>query len=372
MESRERLIKAYIGKKPDRVPIHIWSVYPIPPDQRHKRKSSFKPLFSYMKDKCDLIYRYDYDHGFMLSDCGGFSFYKDGKIVFQDKNGFIKEYIVKTLEGPLTFKRQFRNNQPAVSIKFWIDSEEDIQKFFSFPYNPIEINADEFFLWKHKLGDDGLVAADISSPAYYVHMLLGSEKMALWSIEKRSLLKKLFTVMTERVYDRIKQFLKAGIGPAYFFESEEYLVPPLQSPQDFEEFIVEYEKPLVDLIHSYGYFVRIHCHGKIESILEKFLDLGADALHPVEEPPLGDLTIEEFRQRIGNRISIEGNIQIGDIYTSYPLAIERKVRRIIEIAGSKGGLIIATTAGPLTFELPRKAFLNYKALIDAAHKYGIY
>jgi len=371
MKAKERLLKAYSGEKIDRVPIHIWGVWPVPAHQRHKRGPSFAPLAEYIKEKCDSVFRFEHDQGFLLSDIGGFSF-DNGKIIHEDDQGYTRECVINTPKGPLSYHRQYFHNKPASTKKYWIDSEEDIEKVFSFPYKKLPINAGEFFEWKDKLGEDGLAGVEVSCPAYYIHALLGSEKLALWSVTNRDLIKKLFAIMAERVYEYVKALLDSGLGPVFFFDSEEYITPPLHGPDDFQEFVVDIEKPVFDLIHSRGGLVRVHCHGNIASVLDKFLELRTDALHPVEEPPMGDVTLEEFRRKVGNTITIEGNIQISDIYKSTPERIEDKVKRIIRVAGKDGALILAPSASPLTYELPETALNNYKAFIDAGIKYGRY
>ena len=87
---------------------------------------------------------------------------------------------------------------------------------------------------------------------------------------------------------------------------------------------------------------------------------------------MGDITLEEFREKVGTSIAIEGGIQIGDIYSLTPDEIEQQVKRVIEMAGKDGALILAPSASPLTRELSGKAFINYKAFTNAAHKYGKY
>jgi Uroporphyrinogen decarboxylase (URO-D) len=371
MKSKERLLKAYAREKSDRVPIHIWGVWPLPAHQSHKRGPSFAPLVEQIKEKCDPVFRFEHDQGFLLSDVGGFSF-DNGKVIHENDEGYIRDCVIDTPKGPLSYHRQYFHNKPASTKKYWIDSEEDIEKVFSFPYKKIPINAGEFFEWENKLGEDGLAGVEVSCPAHYIHALLGSEKLALWSVTNRNLIKKLFAMMADSVYDYVERLLDAGLGPVFFFDSEEYITPPLHGPNDFQEFVVDLEKPIIELIHSRGCIARIHCHGNIGTLLDKFLDLGVDALHPVEEPPMGDVTLEEFREKVGDRIAIEGNIQISDIYTLTPDEIDQQVKHVIEVAGKDGGLVLAPSASPLSSILEEKVLNNYKAFIDAGLKYGQY
>jgi len=162
------------------------------------------------------------------------------------------------------------------------------------------------------------------------------------------------------------------VGPVIGLIGEELATPPLLSPKDFAEFVGQYDKRLIDLAHRYGCIVRIHCHGNLGAVLDTFLDMGVDALHPVETVPLGDITLEEFRRRVGNRIVVKGNIQVGDLYTRSKEKIVAMCRETIRVAGKDGALILAPTASPYLPVLTDRVFENYKAMIDTALTYGRY
>ena len=59
-------------------------------------------------------------------------------------------------------------------------------------------------------------------------------------------------------------------------------------PRDFREFVVEPEQELAAAIHQVGGLLHIHCLGPLTNVLEDFMTLGADCLHPLEAPPLGE------------------------------------------------------------------------------------
>ena len=51
------------------------------------------------------------------------------------------------------------------------------------------------------------------------------------------------------------------------------------------EVYAPYVAEMVDLIHSRGAMVRLHCHGKIGKVLDMIAETGADGLDPCEAPP---------------------------------------------------------------------------------------
>jgi len=72
------------------------------------------------------------------------------------------------------------------------------------------------------------------------------------------------------------------------------------SPVAFDALVAPFDGPLIDLIHRFGGKVIVHHHGNINAILERIADLGADAIQPIEEPPVGDCTMADAKRRIGS------------------------------------------------------------------------
>ena len=89
-------------------------------------------------------------------------------------------------------------------------------------------------------------------------------------------------------------------------------------PEDFREFVVEYDRRFIDLIHDAGGYAWIHCHGKVRDFIDRFARMGCDMLNPIEPPPMGDLSLREAFSLAGGRMALEGNIEIGDIMTASP------------------------------------------------------
>jgi hypothetical protein len=73
-------------------------------------------------------------------------------------------------------------------------------------------------------------------------------------------------------------------------DGQERVAPPLHGPLDFHDFNARYDKPIIDLIHEIGGRMHVHCHGSIKRVLNYFVDMQVDVLHPFEAPPMGDIT----------------------------------------------------------------------------------
>jgi len=146
---------------------------------------------------------------------------------------------------------------------------------------------------------------------------------------------------------------------------EEYLVPPLHGARDFDDFNVRYDRPITDAIHDAGGRIHIHSHGRIAAVVQGFVDLGADVLHPFEAPPLGDLPAKAAKDAVRGRICLEGNLQIGDMYDRDAEAIREQTTALIRDTFDDGrGLIVCPTASPFIRGRGDDCFPQYKAMID--------
>jgi hypothetical protein len=367
MTSRERLLTAIRRGKPDRIPIHIRGVRVWDEGWVKSRHPSYLPIIEAVRDHCDWVVGWGPSAGLFISAT---EVKVESETTDLDDRWALRRTTIHTPRGPLTSLYQIsRIGMPGLRRKFWVESEEDLERFLSLPYRPPEPDVSGFFELEGRIGDRGIVLVGFSDPIAYAHDLLGSELLAIWSVERRETVRMLVDLFAERLHNLISYLLESGVRGVYGFSGEEYASPPLLSPRDFHEFVTVPEKELFDLIHRYGSLVHVHCHGPMDAILEDFVEMGVDCLHPIEAPPLGDMPLREAKRRIGGRVCLEGNIQIGDLYVEETDRIREMVERAIEDAAEGGGFILCPTASPHTPELSPRTVANYLAMIEIGMKY---
>jgi methionine synthase II (cobalamin-independent) len=114
--------------------------------------------------------------------------------------------------------------------------------------------------------------------------------------------------------------------------------------------------------------IHVHCHGKVRTLLDSFVEMGVDSTDPVEPPPQGDVDIAEAKEAYDGRLVFRGNIEFLDMETKQPEEIEELVRRAIEDSGKKN-VMLQASAGP--HERPSDLLLsNVGRYIEAGLKYG--
>jgi len=120
---------------------------------------------------------------------------------------------------------------------------------------------------------------------------------------------------------------------------------PFLSNDLFRKTMKPFYKKLFDKIHSYGWFVRLHSDGKINDLIEEFIDCGLDVIELEQPQALG---IEEIGRRYRGRICFEAAI---DIQRTLPTSDEAVIREeamqlLNNWATPQGGFIAVVAHGP--------------------------
>lgn len=326
LSSRERLRRCFLHEELDRPGVFVRTGYP-------KDDSTYDPLRALVEEKTDLRLTWP------LTD-------------------LIADPEIHITEEPHSddFKRHIRR----------MNTPEDAEAYLSLPMPEIGGDLDSFFQLDRGLGDRGVTVAGVGmNPAGFVAELFGSETFAVMSISDRDVVHALCERRMQVLLAAVGYALDHGVGPFFAVMGEEYVAPPLHGPKDFADFNVRHDKPILDRVHEAGGRVHVHCHGPLKSVPSGFLDMGADVLHPIEPPPMGDATAAEAKALLRGRTCIEGNIQIADMYEQSPDAIRRQTQDLIDAAfDDHRGLVVCPTASPYIHGGGGRCFDQFNAMID--------
>ena len=104
---------------------------------------------------------------------------------------------------------------------------------------------------------------------------------------------KLFHQLLERfavtLHARTEAVAQALPGRLWRIYGPEYASPPYLPPRMFREYVVHYDKPMVESIQRWGGYARLHSHGRLRQILDDIVSTGCVGLDPIEPPPQGDV-----------------------------------------------------------------------------------
>lgn len=353
MTSRERLRRCYFHEELDRPAVYSRAGFPVD-DPTYDR------LKAYLRAHTELK-RGWYGRAFESPP-------PERQYVEPVNEDFDRQITVLTTpRGELRSTRLVsRHGQPGLHETFFIKTRGDAEAYLSLPLPQVAGDVASFAAADREIGVCGIVDVGLGhNPAGFVAELCGSETFALLTVTDRDIIHQLCARQLQVILNSLRFLLANRIGPFFSMAGEEYLVPPLHGPVDFDDFNVTYDKPIIDLIHEAGGRIHVHCHGSIHKVLPAFVAMGVDVLHPFEAPPMGDVTPQQAKALARGRLCLEGNIQIAGMYEKTPEQIRAETAALIAAAfDDRRGLIVSPTASPYIRGAGAVCFPQYQAMID--------
>ncbi len=372
MTHRERLETAWSFREPDRVPIELNL------DRIAREHPAAARLVRLTEEHVDTFFGCGgYDWGFLgwpavhservLEDCGEY------------------ERIERTISTPAgDFVGVIRRPRFPTGIedyhweRRYIREPADLERLLSVPLEPRAPLVDNFRRVVEDVGERGLVLVSILHPLGTLVRHAEMEEVYSWFRAEPELMHRFLDVTNTYVAGAVEAMLDAGIGPYFSVCAHEMLIPPWMGRALFEEFVFPYDSRIYLQIRARGGRVRAHCHGNCMQFLERFWEMGIDAIEPLEPPPYADCDLAEAKRLVGDRMMLCGNVPSQDWIFRDPEEVEEQVRVAIEAAAPGGGFALRTTGGGAgtgsvrTPEQLQHTIRCCEVYLEAALKYGRY
>ena len=138
-----------------------------------------------------------------------------------------------------------------------------------------------------------------------------------------------FMEAIERWDDKMyKELLESPVQILNFGEN---IDARLTSPRLFKEYLIPYYNKRIKQIHSKGKFCHIHMDGYLKPLLPLLEEVDFDGIEAATPKPQGDVTLEELKEALGDKILIDG-IPATMFLPNYPLKkLEGFARRVLEM-----------------------------------------
>jgi uroporphyrinogen-III decarboxylase len=114
------------------------------------------------------------------------------------------------------------------------------------------------------------------------------------------------------------------------------------SPKLLEEYVIPYDKQIIDIAHKLNQKIVYHTCGGMMPILEILASMNPDALETLTPTAMGaDVILSEVKKRVGDKVCLIGGF---DQFHGFNCSIEETksmVRNNFEAAGEGGGYILS-------------------------------
>jgi uroporphyrinogen decarboxylase len=144
---------------------------------------------------------------------------------------------------------------------------------------------------------------------------------------------------------------------------------PLLSEGLFRRFVLPSLKRFIDLGHSYGLKVMLHCCGGIRPLLPAMIEAGLDGVHAVQ-PSCAGMDLSELKSEFGSRILFNGAIDSHHVLINgTPRSVRDAVRDVLAVMMPGGGYVAGASHDSILEETPVE---NVLTMFDAVHEFGAY
>jgi hypothetical protein len=374
MNRRERLLATLEGKPVDRPAVSFYEINGLDQDPDDPAPlniyshPSWRPLLQLAREKTDCIVMRGVAFREISPDPIAHLATDE---TWQQQGSVLTRRTVVAGNRRLTMQtRRDRDMDTIWTTEHLLKSPDDLRAFLALPPAPADgsVDAGPLLAAEAALGEAGLVMIDTPDPLCLAALLfeMGEYTVTAWTEQAlfHQLLERFAAPLlaaTEAVARRLPGRLWRIYGP-------EFAAAPYLSPELFRQYVCRYDKPMIDIIHRWGGYARVHSHGRLAGILDHIAAIGADALDPVEPPPQGDVELAGVRERYGEQLVLFGNLEISDIETLPPRRFAEKVKRSLAegTSGSGRGFVLMPSASPLGRELPAGVVKNYEVIAEIA------
>ena len=273
-----------------------------------------------------------------------------------------------TARGVLKFRDSvFRNQCTQWNMEVPVVELEQMEALLETPFEidmeEVELTAGHVRDMVERLDERVIYQFFIPSPIVAISRCMDFEMFLEASLTDRELILEGLKEITRRqllMLDAVVPKLPEHI--VFWMGGSEQCAPPMMHPEAFDLFVEPYDSQIVEKIHSYGYAVGCHCHGKVKHALGVMKRIGYDATEPVEPSPQGNVSMREGFEIASGKMTLIGNLEWADLELCSQEQIRERVRALGEFKHER--LIVASSAGPIT-SVTSKLVDNHLAWLEA-------
>ncbi len=196
--------------------------------------------------------------------------------------------------------------------------------------------------------------------------IVGTETLLIWMAEDPELVIDIFNTELDCSLQLMEMILQRGYTFDLFCWCDDmgYRNGAFFSVDMYREILKPAQKRAIDWAHSKGIKTHLHSCGNINSLVPELLDMGLDALNPLEVKAGMDPL--HLKKTYGDKLVLHGGIN-AMLWDNLP-KIEAEIKRLLPTLKQGGGYIFQED-----HSIPDSVSLEgYRHILDVARKLGSY
>jgi len=319
LTNKQRLLNTFARKKTDRIVYSPRLYYWYLGNKLYKRKIIKKQLKTNIPSKFlrkSQIEIYDllgasprYSEETLYLPIISTKINPDAKIEIITQKGAKKDESItkyKTPIGNLTQKLAIGGGLGGHYTEFPVKTIEDM-KIMQYILQNTEVSflMENYRKAEEQIGDRGIVSTYLYSSPYQriIKTIIGFVRTVVLLKRKPTEMENFISFLEDwddQMYDEI---IKSPLKIINFGENIDSNLSP---PSYFEKYLLPYYNKRVKQLHKAGKFCHIHMDGSLKDLLPYLIDLPFDGLEALTPKPQGDVTLEELKESIGDKVLLDG------------------------------------------------------------------
>lgn len=228
------------------------------------------------------------------------------------------------------------------TIRHFIQDEEDFAQLVKYQPPLPRLSFPELVRAKHLIGDLGITAPWVSGAFNYMSDHRDVQSLLVDAMISPEFYRAMAEYFTDRVLRHLSQLLDEGVDVLSY--AGNIASGSVVGPRFFEEYILPYERRVIQFIEARGTAVLYHNCGDARDMISVYNKLGMSAYESLTEPPYGDNDLRDALVRFDPSVTLVGNIdQISFLKEAAPEDVEKKAISILEAADGRPAFILGTS-----------------------------
>lgn len=214
---------------------------------------------------------------------------------------------------------------------------------------------------------DVSVHMEIFSPFTHLLELFAYQNALMALIEAPETCHQLLQTFTRQVCAQVECY--APHDPDAILISSAFAGAGFISRNMYQEFVLPYERQVVETVHDHELPAYVHTCGAIGDRLDLMSNSLVDGIDTLDPPPLGTVDLPEVKSRFGPRFFLKGNLDaVNEMLHADDETFERAVLERLEIGMPGSGYILSSACSVAPYVRPERL----KRMVELAQQHGRY
>jgi len=231
----------------------------------------------------------------------------DPQVTVREQYDNVEGVIVyETPYGNLVERLKRTPDETWRTVGFPVKQVEDFKKLrWLFAHMRYRFSAENFAQGSAYVGDRGQPGFWVPKSPYQAltQQWMRLEDLIFALVDCRAEVEETMRVIDDSYDGLYEQLVQSEVKIINFGEN---LHEALMGPRYFEKYFFPFYEKRCAQLHAAGIFTHVHMDGFFHSLLKQFRHLPFDGLEALTPVPQGDVTLEEIKEHIGDKVLLDG------------------------------------------------------------------